>query len=151
MPVILILIGVILIIYSYISMKKTKNLYISDDKKENNSFQGILRDNERNLSDYKFELGVLRKDIGESLNELQQEILDIKKALNLFNERDLINEDIDETKVDKSINENYYKESSKALNIRELLEEGLTDEEISEKLSVAKGEILLVKGLYKQQ
>ncbi len=151
MPVILILIGFSLIIYSYISMKKTKKLYISDDKKDDNSFQSILRENERDLSDYKFELGVLRKDIGESLNELQQEILDIKKALNLFDEKDLINEDIDDTKVQNSINENYYKESSKTLNIRELLEEGLTDEEISEKLSVAKGEILLVKGLYKQQ
>ena len=151
MPVILILIGFSLIIYSYISMKKTKKLYISDDKKDDNSFQSILRENERDLSDYKFELGVLRKDIGESLNELQQEILDIKKALNLFDEKDLMNEDVDDAKVQNSINENYYKESSKTLNIRELLEEGLTDEEISEKLSVAKGEILLVKGLYKQQ
>ena len=151
MPVILILIGFSLIIYSYISMKKTKKLYISDDKKDDNSFQSILRENERDLSDYKFELGVLRKDIGESLNELQQEILDIKKALNLFDEKDLMNEDVDDAKVPNSINENYYKESNKTLNIRELLEEGLTDEEISEKLSVAKGEILLVKGLYMQQ
>ncbi|CAI3653649.1 hypothetical protein [Clostridium neonatale] len=151
MPVILILIGFIFIVYSYISMKKAKNLDINDDKKEDNSFKSILRNNERDLSDYKFELGVLRKDIGESLNELQQEILEIKKALNLFNEKDLINEDRYDTKVHNSINENYYKESSKALNIRELLKDGLTDEEISEKLSVTKGEILLVKGLYKQQ
>lgn len=151
MPVILILIGFIFIVYSYISMKKGKNLDINDDKEENNSFQSILRNNERDLSDYKFELGVLRKDIGESLNELQQEILEIKKALNLFNEKDLINEDRYDTKVHNSINENYYKESSKASNIRELLKDGLTDEEISEKLSVTKGEILLVKGLYNQK
>lgn len=151
MPVILILIGFIFIVYSYISMKKEKNLDINDDKKEDNSFKSILRNNERDLSDYKFELGVLRKDIGESLNELQQEILEIKKALNLFNEKDLINEDRYDTKVHNSINENYYKESSKASNIRELLKDGLTDEEISEKLSVTKGEILLVKGLYKQK
>lgn len=151
MPVILILIGFIFIVFSYISMKKEKNLDINDDKKEDNSFKSILRNNERDLSDYKFELGVLRKDIGESLNELQQEILEIKKALNLFNEKDLINEDRYDTKVHNSINENYYKESSKASNIRELLKDGLTDEEISEKLSVTKGEILLVKGLYKQQ
>lgn len=151
MPVILILIGFIFIVYSYISMKKGKNLDINDDKEEDNSFQSILRNNERDLSDYKFELGVLRKDIGESLNELQQEILEIKKALNLFNEKDLINEDRYDTKVHNSINENYHKESSKALNIRELLKDGLTDEEISEKLSVTKGEILLVKGLYNQK
>lgn len=151
MPVILILIGFIFIVYSYISMKKAKNLDINDDKKEDNSFKSILRNNERDFSDYKFELGVLRKDIGESLNELQQEILEIKKALNLFNEKDLINEDRYDTKVHNSINENYHKESSKALNIRELLKDGLTDEEISEKLSVTKGEILLVKGLYKQK
>ena len=132
-------------------MKKEKNLDINDDKKEDNSFKSILRNNERDLSDYKFELGVLRKDIGESLNELQQEILEIKKALNLFNEKDLINEDRYDTKVHNSINENYYKESSKASNIRELLKDGLTDEEISEKLSVTKGEILLVKGLYNQK
>ena len=151
MPVILILIGFIFIVYSCISMKKGKNLDINDDKKEDNSFKSILRNNERDLSDYKFELGVLRKDIGESLNELQQEILEIKKALNLFNEKDLINEDRYDTKVHNSINENYYKESSKASNIRELLKDGLTDEEISEKLSVTKGEILLVKGLYNQK
>ena len=151
MPVILILIGFIFIVFSYISMKKGKNLDINDDKKEDNSFKSILRNNERDLSDYKFELGVLRKDIGESLNELQQEILEIKKALNLFNEKDLINEDRYDTKVHNSINENYYKESSKASNIRELLKDGLTDEEISEKLSVTKGEILLVKGLYNQK
>lgn len=65
MPVILILIGFIFIVYSYISMKKEKNLDINDDKKEDNSFKSILRNNERDLSDYKFELGVLRKDIGE--------------------------------------------------------------------------------------
>ena len=151
MPVILILIGFIFIVFSYISMKKEKNLDINDDKKEDNSFKSILRNNERDLSDYKFELGVLRKDIGESLNELQQEILEIKKAFNLFNEKDLINEDRYDTKVHNSINENYYKESSKASNIRELLKDGLTDEEISEKLSVTKGEILLVKGLYNQK
>lgn len=151
MPLILILIGFIFIVYSYISMKKAKNLDINDDKEEDNSFKSILRNNERDLSDYKFELGVLRKDIGESLNELQQEILEIKKALNLFNEKDLINEDRYDTKVHNSINENYYKESSKASNIRELLKDGLTDEEISEKLSVTKGEILLVKGLYNQK
>ena len=151
MPVILILIGFIFIVFSYISMKKEKNLDINDDKKEDNSFKSILRNNERDLSDYKFELGVLRKDIGESLNELQQEILEIKKALNLFNEKDLINEDRYDTKVHNSINENYYKESSKASNIRELLKDGLTDEEISEKLSATKGEILLVKGLYNQK
>lgn len=151
MPVILILIGFIFIVFSYISMKKEKDLDINDDKKEDNSFKSILRNNERDLSDYKFELGVLRKDIGESLNELQQEILEIKKALNLFNEKDLINEDRYDTKVHNSINENYYKESSKASNIRELLKDGLTDEEISEKLSVTKGEILLVKGLYNQK
>ena len=151
MPVILILIGFIFIVFSYISMKKEKNLDINDDKKEDNSFKSILRNNERDLSDYKFELGVLRKDIGESLNELQQEILEIKKALNLFNEKDLIKEDRYDTKVHNSINENYYKESSKASNIRELLKDGLTDEEISEKLSVTKGEILLVNGLYNQK
>lgn len=151
MPLILILIGFIFIVYSYISMKKAKNLDINDDKEEDNSFKSILRNNERDLSDYKFELGVLRKDIGESLNELQQEILEIKKALNLFNEKDLINEDRYDTKVHNSINENYYKESSKASNIRDLLKDGLTDEEISEKLSVTKGEILLVKGLYNQK
>lgn len=34
MPVILILIGFIFIVYSYISMKKAKNLDINDDKKK---------------------------------------------------------------------------------------------------------------------
>lgn len=146
MPIILIIIALILIIYSYKSMKKENNLNKNNDMKDYDSFQSILRESESDLSDYKFELGVLRKDIGESLNELQQEIVNIKKTLNLLDEKDKIYE-----QLDNSINENYYNESSKASKIRKLLEDGLTDEEISEKLSVAKGEILLVKGLYKQQ
>lgn len=150
MPIILILIGFILIIHSYLSMKKEKVLQNSDEGRELVSFQDILRDNENGLTDYKFELGILRKDIGESLNELQQEILDIKVALNMIKEKDAIYENKSDIKEHNSSNKEYDNKSSKTSSIRVLLEDGLTDEEISRKLSVTKGEILLVKGLYKQ-
>ena len=41
-------------------------------------------------------------------------------------------------------------DSSKTQNIKRLLEDGLTEEQICHKLSVSKGEILLVKGLFKK-
>lgn len=151
MPIILILVGFILIIYSYLSMKREKALHNNNEQSEFASFQDILRDNKSGLTDYKFELGVLRKDIGESLNELQQEILDIKVTLNMIKEKDGIHENKSDIKDHNNLHEEYDNKSSKTSSIRVLLEEGLTDEEISRKLSVSKGEILLVKGLYKQQ
>ena len=74
-PLILIAIGIILIIYNYKTMSKGTT-----------SFEFTLNEEKENLNDYKLELGILRKDIGESLTELQQEIKAIKINLNMTND-----------------------------------------------------------------
>ena len=146
----------------------------------------------------KIEIGILRRDIAESLTELQEEILDIRNNLNKLknnkemyenkedlennyflnendinnkynrvndqkpkepNKLDVITDEIDESLVidskitDAIISEIDFSEkvdSSKTQNIKRLLKEGLTEEQICHELSVSKGEILLVKGLFKK-
>ena len=194
MPLILIIIGLVLIIYNYRAIKKENGIEREEDIL-NISFQSVLQDNKEELNDYKMEIGLLRKDIAESLTELQEEIIDIKNNLNRlknnkemyenkeeFENKDFLTEnDIDsnsnEEKVEKTnkidqivgdIDENLFvdsnrneelttevdfsekSDSSKTKNIKRLIEDGLTEEQICHELSVSKGEILLVKGLFKR-
>lgn len=78
MPLILLIIGVVLIVYNYRAIRHEEK-----DKPEdsgfNISFQSVLKDSKEEMNDYKMELGLLRKDMAESLTELQEEIFDIKK------------------------------------------------------------------------
>jgi len=189
MPLILIIIGIILIIYNYRAIKREGQV-IEDDNSLNISFQSVLQDNKEELNDYKMEIGLLRRDIAESLTELQEEIFDIKNNLNRLknsnrtyenkegletnyyeeeNEinveeqeyigKDNINNEIDKhTFVNKDINDGIISEidfsdkigSNKTRSIKKLLDEGLTEEQICHELSVSKGEVLLVKGLFKK-
>ena len=201
MPLILIIIGIVLIIYNYRAIKKEKKMGNGDDIL-NISFQSVLQDNKEELNDYKMEIGILRKDIAESLTELQEEIVNIRNDLNILknnketyeNKEELENKHfLDENdiysninkeynigndkKVEKinkidhligDINENLFaqsyineeltaesdflsaEDSNKTQSIKKLLNEGLTEEQICHELSVSKGEVLLVKGLFKK-
>lgn len=178
MPVIIIIIGLVLIIYNYRAIKKGNDMEREDDTL-NISFQSVLQDNKEELNDYKMEIGILRRDIAESLTELQEEIVDIRNNLNkLKNNKEMYeNKDELENNIDSNINNENEKEfnesdeiddlditdgiiseidfsdkvdSNKTQSIKRLLKEGLTEEEICHKLSVSKGEVLLVKGLFKK-
>ena len=197
MPLILIIIGLVLIIYNYRIMKKENEVEREEDIL-NISFQSVLQDNKEELNDYKMEIGILRRDIAESLTELQEEIFGIKNKLNRLKVRDKIyenkldledkyyidendininensklndeKEEVNEEKhifdeVDKSIfidqelNDGIISEinfsenidSNKTQRIKKLLKDGLTEEQICHELSVSKGEVLLVKGLFKK-
>ncbi|GAA0078728.1 hypothetical protein UT300005_31070 [Clostridium sp. CTA-5] len=167
MPVLLIIIGIILIVYSYGDIKKNNNT----------SFKFTLAEEKENLNDYKLEIGHLRKDIGESLTELQEEIKNIKINLNMANdieemyenESDILNNmneiskyDIESNSSDVALIEeendvisdiNFEHtvdvDLNKSDSINELIKQGLSDDEISQKLSVSKGEVLLVRNLFK--
>ena len=164
MPLILLILGFILIIYNYRAIKKQDNII---DK----SFGNVLKNNKDGMNDYKIEIGLLRRDLAESLTELQEEILEIKTKLNYAKEYEDISEygAISEYEVISEneflINSNdgdgviseisfsqkaYRADSNKTESIKNLLEEGLSDEEICYELSVSKGEVLLVKGLFKK-
>ncbi len=203
MPLILLIIGFSLIIYNYGAIKRENNISKEDDGL-NISFQSVLQDSKEELNDYKMEIGLLRRDIAESLTELQEEIIKIKSDLKELkngeegyeNKEDLEIEDfLDKYDIDDSINygedhkkskrlyvvddsimdldEEYtesftdtdtYEEigvlseinfsesedSNKTQSIKRLLNEGLAEDEICRKLSVSKGEVLLVKGLFKK-
>jgi methyl-accepting chemotaxis protein len=166
MPFILIIIGIVLVIYNYRIIKR-ENKIKQEDKNLKSSFKDILEDNEDGLSDYKIEIGRLRKDIAESLTELQGEIIEIKSNFNKLKNSEITYEDIENSNehiIDEKLSEdlNYAEDiiseisssenidSNKTHSIKKLLEDGLTVEQICYDLSVSKGEVLLVKGLFRK-
>lgn len=166
MPFILIIIGIVLVIYNYRIIKR-ENKIKQEDKNLKSSFKDILEDNEDGLSDYKIEIGRLRKDIAESLTELQGEIIEIKSNFNKLKNSEITYEDIENSNehiIDGKLSEdlNYAEDviseisssenidSNKTHSIKKLLEDGLTVEQICYDLSVSKGEVLLVKGLFRK-
>lgn len=172
MPVILITVGLFLIIFNYIGLKKeVMHFEIKDSserKEENKSFGQVLEKNKDELNDYKLELGLFRKNVGESLTELQEEILEIKNFLKMVQDDTGLYENerreenfpnnntpdgvISEINFSKKRNNNNIKlsDSKKTESIKKLLEEGCSEDEICLKLSISKGEVLLVKDLFKK-
>ncbi|CUU50202.1 hypothetical protein [Clostridium beijerinckii] len=206
MPLILLIIGFSLIVYNYRAIKRENNISKENDALDI-SFKSVLQDSKEELNDYKMEIGLLRRDIAESLTELQEEIIkikiDLKELKNVEegyeNKEDLeIQDFLDKYDIDDSINygedrEDYKKskrlyivddsimdldeeytesltdadideeigviseinfsdsaDSNKTQSIKGLLNAGLTEDEICRELSVSKGEVLLVKGLFKK-
>ena len=165
MPYIIIVIGLVLIIFNYRAIMRENNSFEIQDK--DNSFRKILNDNKNEMTDYKLELGLLRKNLGESLTELQEEILEIKTRLQkIENNNGIVNEKKDICKeITGKSQENISKDviseisilnnddiemSIKTDKIKEFLEMGLSEEEICRRLSISKGEVLLVKELFKK-
>ena len=142
MPILLIIMGAILIFLNYKALKK-------DDK----SFSSVLKYKKEDIS-----------DLAESLLDLQQEIIKLQENNDTKNQESLhklnkVNkESFDNNKetmlLEKSndnngvINDIHVK--SKTETIKELIDLGFSDDEICEKLSLGKGEVQLVRGLYKK-
>jgi len=146
MPIILIIIGILLIFLNYKAIKKDKN-----------TFSNVLKYKKEDITEYEIKLGALRKDMAESLTELQMQILEIKT--NRTN-KIILQEDNNENS--KKVNEieyllegkeeviNNISKKRKSDRIKELLDMGFTEDEICGKLSIGKGEVLLVKGLFRK-
>lgn len=146
MPIILIIVGTLLIFLNYKAIKKDEN-----------TFSNVLKYKKRDITDFEVKLGSIRKDMAESITELQQEILELKVkktnepilqednnvSLKKDNEIEYILDRKEEMITDISKN-------TKSQQIKELLDMDLTEDEICEKLSIGKGEVLLVKGLFKK-
>ena len=149
MPFILIVIGVILVVLNYKALKKDET-----------SFCDMLKYKQKDMTEVEVEIGAIRRDIAESLTELQKEILDIKQHINFNNNVEDIKENLETDEELISNNLTYLDEEVDVINeidnknktevIRELISLGLNDEEICEKLSLGKGEVLLVRNLYKK-
>ncbi|WP_253199066.1 DUF6115 domain-containing protein [Clostridium gasigenes] len=159
MGFILIIIGALLIL-----------LNIKAIKKEDNSFSSILKREESTVNrDYDVEIISIRKDLAESIFDIQKEMEEIKASvLDITNKKNTINylESIEE-KIEKDdiitndikvedknviseINFAYKPEKiNKVDEVKKLVQDGFTDEEICRKMFIGKGEVLLIKGLFK--
>lgn len=138
---------------------------LKDDKK--NNFLSVINEKEKDFSDIDLEIAKIRKNMGESLTDLQLEIQDLREQVSYLkfkiNELEK-NKNIEEltnvryNKIEKKeknviknsvINEINFDNKSKKDRIKKLIEDGLTDEEICTSLDIGKGEVLLIRGLLK--
>lgn len=176
MAVLLIIIGTLLVL-----------LNIKAIKKEKNSFSAILKREESTTErDYDAHIISIRKDLAESILDIQKEMEEIKQSIvDIGNDKenikkyslkveesnevdDIINNDVtviyndsfeeadnrkgiikDEGVISDINFKNINKKLNKVDEVKELVKDGLTDEEICEKMSIGKGEVLLIKGLFK--
>lgn len=148
-PILILVIGIILII-----------LNVKAIRKEEKSFNHILeREADNSNKDYGLEIIAIRKDLAETVLDLQKEIEEIKisieklkdgskkddnkvEDINLKETEDVISEINFSNSLDKENKEN------KVNQVKTLIEQGLSDDEICEKLSIGRGEVLLIKGLF---
>ena len=151
MPLFIILVGIILIVFNYIALKKDKG-----------SFSNVYDSKKEDLSEVDLKIAQMRKDIAESLLDIQQEILELKNMNKIDDNQSVIEHSKDKgVKNNKNemkyllntensiINDIHF--NSKAEQIKRLLDMGLDENQICEKLSLGKGEVQLVKGLFKKQ
>ncbi len=125
MAIILIIFGITLIIVNIKAINKKEN-----------SFGNMLKYKKEDISEVQIEIGQIRQDVAESLTEMQQEILELK---NLIKEKKELQEEA-------KIEENSFDKKSQIIK---LIKEGYSEDEICNKLSLGKGEVLLVKNLFK--
>ncbi|MCF0149541.1 MAG: hypothetical protein HUJ77_14245 [Clostridium sp.] len=157
LPIFIIILGIVLILLSYRIIKK-----------EDKSFEKILeREENNNNRDYDIEIIKIRKDMAETVLDLQREIENLKIEVNSI-KKSYIEDDNKNNIENFNINKIASKEevisnidfsnrieekeegsprSEKQKKVKILLDKGLSDDEICEKLSIGKGEILLIKNL----
>ena len=151
--ILLIVIGIVLIVVN----RDIKNERADDG----GSFANILKNEEKEFTDYDMKFVDMRKDMAESILDLQKEIQELRtEVFNIENSNVNIKENIKQVKLDNDIiseinfNNLNLKDNhgndSKFENIKMMIDEGKSDEEICSSLSIGKGEVLLVRGLYNQ-
>lgn len=154
MNIFLIVIGLVLILINFIPKKNKAN-----------SFVDILKNEENLSSDYDIELMAIRKDMAESILDLQREIAELRDIINNTNKNnneydvkkmDKTNDIVEEMEDDSPLvneinynNSNIEEKTTKTDIIRKMISEGYSDDDICEELNIGKGEVLLIRGLYK--
>lgn len=106
--------------------------------KEKHSFKNDLELREKSFGDTDMEIGEIRKEFGETIFEIQQQIEDLKKNKE--------NHDIIENEEPENKLENY--NNVKIDEIKKMIDEDVPIDEISEKTGIGKGELILIKQLY---
>lgn len=147
------------------------NRDIKNERADNGgSFANILKNEEKEFTDYDMKLVDMRKDMAESILDLQKEIQELRervfniesnnlnvkeniKQVELDNDikRDCIDEDIISEINFNNLNlKHNHGDDGKFEKIKRMIEEGKSDEEICSSLNIGKGEVLLVRELYNQ-
>ena len=133
--------------------------------KEKNSFENVLNKEKVNIDDVKLEIGSLRKEFAETLLEVQREMVAIKDNLDMeenlhtngdesYKEKTIYDDKIENIKdivdidFNKEVVEDKKENKLRIKEVRDLINKGLSIEEIADVLKVGKGEILLIKELY---
>ncbi|SUY47464.1 Uncharacterised protein [Clostridium putrefaciens] len=135
-------------------------------KKEDKSFKEVLIQKENSITPTDIAIGKMRKDMAESIFELQKDIEYLKNNMIMHDKQEdvrynsIINNDlvkseqkpqiINLVKDDEIKNVEEIKESDKVIEVIKLFSNGKEVEEICEELNLNRGEVLLIKELYKK-
>ena len=152
----LIFIGLILIILNVMAIKK-----------QNKSFDGVLGNAIGNINDYDIKLGEIRREFSESILDLQSEIMHIRETMERNVDIAEVTEEIYDDNTNETVIDDFYSSegndismdtdtntntsngnTEKVQEIKRLYSEGLSAQEISEKMQLGKGEVLLIIDLY---
>lgn len=124
---------------------------------EKASFKELMQFNSENSTAESLEILELRRDLGETVAELQREILELRALIKDTNRDFLQKAPMEIIKVaDLHSQENnsgdetqYYKDaSSKNDKVIDMLLKGIEEDKICTDLGIGRGEVLLIKQLY---
>lgn len=148
----LLIIGVLLIAFNIKAIKEEKS-----------SFSGKLKLKEQDLDEVMVKIGQIRQEFAETLLTVQQSMEEIKIRVENLENKQYNGENVKikvknpsdyaETKADEDtdvleINKDLEENNVKINEVEALLKENVSIEEISKRLSIGKGEVLLIKDLY---
>jgi hypothetical protein len=103
-------------------------LNVNAIKKEKKSFSGTLKDKENNMQDYEIEIGKIRRDLSETVLELQQEIEALKEEKKTNNLKEVRNED---NREDRGFYKNLYEGNSE--NDEKIISENLKSQDVEQR------------------
>ncbi|MEW9093628.1 MAG: hypothetical protein AB2417_00990 [Clostridiaceae bacterium] len=153
MTIFLLIIGLFLITINVIAIKKEKK-----------SFSKAMDNAQENINDYSIEILNLRREMAETILQLQMEIEDLKESINCkstkiedLEEEKLIEDkneeklkERSEKKIEEKIEENKVEEKNnvKIDEVKQLIDKGMDLDQVAQHLQIGKGELLLIKELY---
>jgi len=139
-------------------IKKDIHLLKDDHLLKDNNDINILKnnvevyDNKEELENNYIEknhIDIARGELGTALETDKKEVNKIDNIDYEIDDNIIQNSEVNDGIISE-INFSAKVDSDKTISIKKLLSEGLTEEQICHELSVSKGEVLLVKGLFKK-
>ena len=114
-------------------------------------FKEVLSNKKDTISDVEIEIQNLRRVFAETIGILQMDIKNLSKDIDNLKGTQYVNKNIEKT--EESIVKSDFKDEGKSNDVEEvkrLIEQGVSIDDICRILSIGKGEVLLIKDLYKQ-